>query len=58
MLKANQLAPQFLEGPFGGKLTLEEIAQLEPAMTADNLAKALTLLDGTWGSYFKCGGGK
>src|SRR5262249_16906485 len=43
MLKANQLAPQFLEGPFGGKLTLLEITQLEPSLTADNLAKALTL---------------
>ncbi|HWY87856.1 MAG TPA: alpha-2-macroglobulin family protein, partial [Gemmataceae bacterium] len=43
LVQAKQLAPQFLEGPFGGKLTLEEISQLEPSLTADNLAKGVTL---------------
>ncbi len=43
MVKANQLAPQFLEGPFGGTLTLDEVLLLDPALTADNLARAITI---------------
>jgi hypothetical protein len=43
MLKTNQLAAQFLDGPFGGKLTMEDLTRLEPSFTADSLARAITL---------------
>ena len=37
---------------------LRVIEKQDDRYRAQPIAKALTLLDGTWGSYFKCGGGK
>jgi len=43
MVKQNQLPPQAIEAPLGGKLTLEDVSRLEPAFTADQLGRAITL---------------
>jgi hypothetical protein len=42
VIKANLLPPQALEGTFGGKLTLDDLAALQKDFTPDALGKAIT----------------
>ncbi|MCI0684678.1 MAG: MG2 domain-containing protein [Gemmataceae bacterium] len=43
MVKTRGLPPQLLEGPFGGKLTLDDLARLEGTFTPAQLAQAATV---------------
>jgi hypothetical protein len=42
VVKQVELGPKLLTLPLGGRLTLEEVEQLEPGFTADHLALAVT----------------
>jgi hypothetical protein len=41
-LKQGNVHPTWLESPFGGRMTLDELAALETKFTAENLARAVT----------------
>jgi len=43
IVKTRGLPPQSLEGIFGGKLDLDDLAKIEKTFTAENLARAITI---------------
>lgn len=43
MIKTRGVPPQWLDGVFGGKLTLDDVAKIEKTFTPENLAKAATV---------------
>jgi hypothetical protein len=43
LVKQNQLPAQMIEAPLGGKLTMADVRGLEPAFSADQLGRAVTL---------------
>ncbi len=42
MVKKNLLHPTHLDNGFGGRLTLEDLAKLEPSLTPENLGRAIS----------------
>jgi 5-hydroxyisourate hydrolase-like protein (transthyretin family) len=43
MIKTRGVPPQWLDGVFGGKMTLDDVAKIEKTFTPENLAKAATV---------------